>query len=127
MLDATEAAGFDVFVTTDRNVRFQQNLESRKIAVVVLGKGQWRLIRHRLLNIAAAVAAATPGSFVEDVPSNNLLDGRRSLSSTETSTYTSSTPLRNDDWGVDRSCDATRTEPSSSNSASNIAAENRIR
>ena len=69
LLDAAEAAGFDVFVTTDRNIRFQQNLAGRKIAVIVLGKGRWNFIRRRLLDIAAAVTAATPGSFVEvDIP-----------------------------------------------------------
>lgn len=65
LLDAAEAAGFDVLVTTDRNIRFQQKLTGRKIAVVVLGKGRWSLIKRQLPAIAAAVAAATPGSFVE--------------------------------------------------------------
>jgi predicted nuclease of predicted toxin-antitoxin system len=39
LLDAAEAAGFDVFLTTDRNIRYQQNLVGRKIAIVVLDKG----------------------------------------------------------------------------------------
>jgi hypothetical protein len=65
LLDAAEAGGFDVFVTTDRNMRYQQNPTGRKIAVVVLDKARWRLIRRRLPEIAAAVAAATRGSFVE--------------------------------------------------------------
>jgi hypothetical protein len=34
LLDAAEAAGFEVFVTTDRNLRYQQNLANRKIAIV---------------------------------------------------------------------------------------------
>jgi hypothetical protein len=65
LLDAAEATGFDVFVTTDRNIRHQQNLTGRKIAVVVLGSGRWRLIRNRLPEIAEAIATATPGSFTE--------------------------------------------------------------
>ena len=65
LLDAAEAAGFDVFVTTDRNIRYQQNLARRKIAIVILSKGRWRLIRKRLAAIAATVTAATPGSVVE--------------------------------------------------------------
>jgi hypothetical protein len=65
LLDAAEAAGFDVLLTTDRNMRYQQNLTHRKIAVVVLSKGRWRLIKNRLPEIAAAVAAAMPGSVVE--------------------------------------------------------------
>ena len=65
LLDAAEAAGFEVFVTTDRNLRYQQNLTDRKIAIVVLGKGRWRLIKPRLAAIAAAVAAAAPATFDE--------------------------------------------------------------
>lgn len=65
LLDAAEAAGFDVFVTTDCNIRYQQNLTGRRIAVVVLGKGRWRLIRSKLREIASAIATAAPGSFTE--------------------------------------------------------------
>ena len=71
LLDAAEAAGFEVFVTTDRNLRYQQNLMGRKIAIVVLGKSRWRLIKPRLPAIAAAVAAATDAGFVEvEIPSD---------------------------------------------------------
>ena len=48
LLDAAEAAGFDVLVTTDKNLRYQQNLRGRKLAVVVLGQGRWSLIRRRI-------------------------------------------------------------------------------
>jgi hypothetical protein len=65
LLDAAEAAGFDVLLTTDRNIRYQQNLTGRRLAIVVLGKARWRLIKRRLTEIAAAVTAATPGSFTE--------------------------------------------------------------
>ena len=71
LLDAAEAAGFDVFVTTDRNIRYQQNLTGRKSAIVVLDKARWKLIRHRLPEIAAAVAAAEPGSLVQvEIPTD---------------------------------------------------------
>jgi hypothetical protein len=65
LLREAEAAGFDVLVTTDKNLRYQQNLKGRKIAIVVLGLGRWSLIRHRALQVVAAVNAAAPGSFVE--------------------------------------------------------------
>ena len=56
-------------VTTDKNLRYQQNLTGRKIAIVVLGKGRWSLIRHHVAQIVAAVSAATPGSLAEvDIP-----------------------------------------------------------
>ena len=44
---------------------YQQNLAGRKIAIIVLGNGRWRLIRNRLPIISAAVAAAAPGSVAE--------------------------------------------------------------
>ena len=69
LLDAAEAAGFEVFVTTDRNLRYQQNLALRRIAIVILGKGRWRLIKTKLPDIVAAVNAATAGTFIEvDIP-----------------------------------------------------------
>ena len=72
LLDAAEAAGFDVFVTTDRNIRYQQNLTGRKIAIIVIDKARWRLIRRRLPEIAAAVAAAERGSFVQvEIPTDS--------------------------------------------------------
>lgn len=71
LLDAAQEARFDVFITTDRNLRHQQNLTGRTIALVILGSGRWRLIRARLSAIAAAVDAATPGSVVEvEIPVN---------------------------------------------------------
>jgi hypothetical protein len=65
LLDAAEAAGFDVLVTTDRNIRYQQNLSKRTIAIVGLSKGSWPLIKRQLSDIASAVAAATPNSVTE--------------------------------------------------------------
>src|SRR5882757_6661831 len=69
LLTLAEAAGFEVLVTTDKNLSYQQNLTSRKIAIVVLGKGQWGLIKAHIPQVLAAVNAATPGSFAEvDIP-----------------------------------------------------------
>jgi len=65
LLDVAEGTGFDVFVTTDKNIRYQQNLTGRKIAIVVLSVGRWRMIRRCLAEIASAVDAAEPGSFQE--------------------------------------------------------------
>ena len=71
LLDAAEAAGFDAFLTTDRNLRYQQNLSRRRIAIITLGNGRWKLVKKRLLEIAEAVNAAAPGSFAEvEIPSD---------------------------------------------------------
>ena len=65
LLAAAEEDGFEVLVTTDKNMRYQQNLAARKIAIVVLGKGLWPLIEPHVQHVAAAVNAASPGSFAE--------------------------------------------------------------
>jgi hypothetical protein len=54
-----------VLVTTDKNLRYQQNLTQRKIAIVVLGQGRWTIMKAHVAQIVAAVNAATPGSFAE--------------------------------------------------------------
>jgi len=65
LLAAAEAAGFDVFVTADKNMRYQQNLAGHRIALVVLGTPQWPVVKLHLEKIAAVVTAATPGSYTE--------------------------------------------------------------
>jgi hypothetical protein len=65
LLDAAEAAGFEVLLTNDKNMRYQQNLTGRKIALVVLSNPLWPLVRLQLAKVAAAVDAATPGSYTE--------------------------------------------------------------
>jgi hypothetical protein len=65
LLAEAERAGYDIFVTGDKNIRYQQNLSARKIAIVVLGTPQWPLVRLHAERIAAAVDAATPGSYIE--------------------------------------------------------------
>ena len=65
LLRAAEVAGFEVLLTTDRRIRYQQNLSRRAISIVTLSKGSWPLIKLKLPAIAAAVAAATPGSYTD--------------------------------------------------------------
>jgi hypothetical protein len=69
LLKLAEEAGFNLLLTTDKNVRYQQNLADRKISIVVLGQSPWWLVREHLDAIVAAVNAATPGSYAEvDIP-----------------------------------------------------------
>ena len=65
LLSAAEAGGFDVLLTTDTNLRYQQNLANRAIAIVVLGKARWPRIKSVVARVAAAVDGATPGSYTE--------------------------------------------------------------
>jgi hypothetical protein len=65
LIAAAEAAGFELLLTTDKNMRYQQNLTGRKIAFVVIGNQQWPVLRRYVERVVAAVNAATPGSFAE--------------------------------------------------------------
>lgn len=69
LLKVAEAARFDILLTTDKNIRYQQNLTGRQIAIVVLGNSTWRTVERYLDRVALAVDAATPGSYTEiDIP-----------------------------------------------------------
>lgn len=65
LLAASEAVGFHVVVTTDKNIRYQQNLAGHAVAIVVLMNAQWPVLRHHVHRVRAAVDAAEPGSYVE--------------------------------------------------------------
>jgi hypothetical protein len=65
LLKAAEEAGFEVFLTPDKNIRHQQNLAIRAIAVVVLGNPQWPVLRRHVNRVVAAVNAARPRTYVE--------------------------------------------------------------
>lgn len=62
---AMAEAQFDVLVTTDRNLRFQQNLAARRLAIVVLPTTSWPRLRTVAASIAEFVATAAPGSISE--------------------------------------------------------------
>lgn len=69
LIQSAEEAGYDLLLSTDQNIRYQQNLSHRKIAIVVLTDQQWPNVRLHLERIAAAVNGAVPGSYVEvDIP-----------------------------------------------------------
>ena len=63
LLAAAEEADFDVFVTCDRNMSYQQDMKNQKIGVVVLSAQEWSIISQHLTKIREAVDAAVPGSF----------------------------------------------------------------
>jgi len=65
LLDAAEAAGFELFVTADKNIRYQQNLTGRRISILALGNAQWPVLRRHVEKVVDAVNAATPGSYTE--------------------------------------------------------------
>ena len=64
LLIAAEAS-FDVLVTTDRNLRHQQNLSGRRLAILTLWTTSWPKIQRHLPKVAAAINGLLPGDFVE--------------------------------------------------------------
>ena len=58
LLRAAEEAAFEIFLTTDKNIRFQQNLAERAIAIVVLGNSWWPVVQRYVDRVVAAVNSA---------------------------------------------------------------------
>jgi len=70
LLSAAEEAGFDVLLTTDRNMCYQQNIAGRKISVVILSRQQWPQLQPHFQIVIDAVIAAKRGSLAEiEIPS----------------------------------------------------------
>lgn len=65
LLAAATEAGFELLVTTDQNLRYQQNLKDRKIAVVVLMTASWPRISKQADKVAAAIEGAGSGDYIE--------------------------------------------------------------
>lgn len=63
LLAAAENSGFEVLVTTDTNLQYQQNLTQRKIAIVVLSTTSWPRIQKNIKAIVSAIDLATPNSY----------------------------------------------------------------
>ena len=64
LLAAAEGS-FDVFVTTDQNLRYQQNLTGRRLAILVLPTTSWPRLQLHAPAIAAALVALRPGELQE--------------------------------------------------------------
>jgi len=65
LLAAAEAAGFDLFVTADQEIRFQQNLAGRSLAVLVLSTNNRERLKAGAQQIVTAISAVVPGSYTE--------------------------------------------------------------
>ncbi|HEX3529073.1 MAG TPA: hypothetical protein VH988_18605 [Thermoanaerobaculia bacterium] len=65
LISEAEASGFEVLVTTDQNLKYQQNLSTRRLAIVVLLSTSWPKIQTRLADVVAAIGQAAVGSYTE--------------------------------------------------------------
>jgi hypothetical protein len=65
LLKAVEAAGFDLMITTDRGIRYQQNWTGRTLALLVLSTNDWTRLRRHKEGILAAVNSMQASGFAE--------------------------------------------------------------
>jgi hypothetical protein len=64
LLNAAEES-FDVLITTDHNLRDQQNSTGRRLAILTLGTTSWPKLQRHLPKIVAAIDKLRPGDFVD--------------------------------------------------------------
>jgi hypothetical protein len=65
LIAAAESNGYDFLITTDRNLCYQQNLDERKIGIIVLLNSSWPQLQRRVKEIADLVNEANPGEYLE--------------------------------------------------------------
>ena len=56
---------FDAFLTSDQQLKYQQNFKGRKLAILVLSTNRWPQVKARTQEIITAVLALKPGDYVE--------------------------------------------------------------
>ena len=63
LLEAAERSGFEVLVTGDLTLEYEQNLAKRRLAIVSLSANSWRILRNYIPEIISAIETSSPGSF----------------------------------------------------------------
>jgi predicted nuclease of predicted toxin-antitoxin system len=65
LLRIAEHEGYNLLITTDQNLRYQQNLANRQIAIIVLCSTSWPRIQRQIEAIQHAIANSLPGTYYE--------------------------------------------------------------
>jgi predicted nuclease of predicted toxin-antitoxin system len=65
LLTVAEEEGYDLLITADQEITYQQNLSSRKLSLIVLSTNNWDQVKASAHRILAAIAQVTPGSYAE--------------------------------------------------------------
>ena len=63
LLKAAEDNGFDLMITGDKNLSYQQNLHGRKLAVIVLSETNWKILQHEAQSVRDAIEASVNIKF----------------------------------------------------------------
>jgi len=65
LLSTAACEGVEVLVTTDQNLKYQQNLKERQLAIVVLMTTSWPRIESKVTHVVAAINSVKPGDYIE--------------------------------------------------------------
>lgn len=65
LIASAEASGYELLISADQSIQYQQNLSARNIAILALMKNNWGLIRPQVDDIVTAVNRIQPGDYVE--------------------------------------------------------------
>ena len=65
LINRAEANGYDLLITTDQNLKYQQNLTERRIAILVLGTTSWPRIQTSVKKVLVALAEIEISSYIE--------------------------------------------------------------
>lgn len=63
LLRVAEENRFDIFVTADQTLAYEQNLTGRRLAIIALSTNNWPIIKNRVSQILDAINNAAPCSF----------------------------------------------------------------
>jgi len=64
LLTAAEQDRFELLITSDQELAYQQNLTARRIAVLVLSTNNWSVVKNRMSDISAAIETVSQGGFM---------------------------------------------------------------
>src|SRR5260370_541258 len=71
LLSAAEAYGFDLLITTDKGIRYQQNLTARRLSLLVLRKNDWAWVWEFTGLVVSALTAIRTGEYIEvEIPTS---------------------------------------------------------
>jgi predicted nuclease of predicted toxin-antitoxin system len=65
LIHKAEESGYDAMITTDQNIKYQQNLADRKIRLLVLKTTSWPKIQHKTHEIKTTLEEMCEGAYVE--------------------------------------------------------------
>jgi hypothetical protein len=65
LLKLAETSGYEAFITTDQNLRYQQNLPERRMAIAILMATSWPRIERHAAHVVARIDGLQVGAFAE--------------------------------------------------------------